>query len=597
MTLPLIILLSFIVFLIVSFFYQKRRKRLITIRLLKFSGVGGILLAAYWILLDCPTIIFSSFWLKTQLQRFSLSFIIDYYFVVFGRVALFVTWSIIEFSHYYMSKDPFKQPFLKTLIFFLFFMLLLVSSKRLFLLFIGWEGVGILSFILIGWWYTRREAKSSALQAIIYNRIGDIGMIIFLIFSISQFNSWNLKEIFILSLSSPLSFWALIGIVVAATGKSAQFRLHPWLPSAMEGPTPVSALLHRSTMVVAGVFLLIRCSPLLLKKQWLLKIIAILGSLTALFAASAALGQYDIKKIVAYSTTSQLGLMVVAIGFKLPWLALFHICTHAFFKALLFLCSGSIIHSLNKEQDLRKMGASGIILPFTSRALTIGSLALCGIPFLAGYYSKDLILEATQYKISKSIRLSLALIATLMTAAYRSRIIYFLTLSQKSTGVNSPCREEDFKLIKPLLRLLLGALIIGWGFSIRRFHSFPLLIPLLKKSAPLIVSVSAGIYLFFFRNNRRVNLNPTEFFLGRNWYYVQILHSHFFLSLLITRIKGVLRSLDQGWTAYFGPRRIPLYTIWNIKFIQRSLTGKLTNYILYFLLILVIILFSFFIFR
>lgn len=594
MVLSITVFLSFFSFLVFSFFNQKKRKRIITIKLLKYSAGVRIFAGIYWTLLDCPTLIFSTSWIKRQLQQFSLSFVIDYYFVIFGGVALFVTWSIIEFSHYYMERDPFKQAFFNTLVLFLFFMLLLVSSKSLFLLFVGWEGVGILSFILIGWWFTRRDANSSALQAIIYNRLGDRGMILFLILSITQLNTWNLKEVIFLKKLSPLSNWALIGIVIAATGKSAQFRLHPWLPSAMEGPTPVSALLHSSTMVVAGVFLLVRCSPLFLKKQWIFKVIAILGAITALFAARAALGQFDIKKIVAYSTTRQLGLMVVAVGLGLPWLALFHICTHAFFKALLFLCSGRIIHSLNNEQDLRKMGARGHVVPLTSRAITVARLALCGIPFLAGYYSKDLILEAAQYRIAKSLRIILSLIATLMTAAYSARIVFYLTLSVKSTGTNSPIREENFNLTFPLLRLLLGVFIAGWSFSLTTFHSFPLVVPLLKKSTPLIISLGAAFLIFFFRTSiyslKKINIYFSNFF-RRNWFYVHIFHGNAFLTSMRRRIAGVLRSLDQGWTAHLGPSGPPLFALFSSKLLQRGQTGRLTNYISYFT-VLAIILFT-----
>lgn len=253
----------------------------------------------------------------------------------------------------------------------------------------------------------------------------------------------------------------LLGLILAAAGKSAQFGLHPWLPAAMEGPTPVSALLHRSTMVVAGVFLLIRTESLFSKSPKRQTIILLLGGVTALFAASTAIAQHDIKKIVAYSTTSQLGLMVTSIGIGQPLLALFHICTHAFFKAMLFLCSGRVIHSLKDEQDLRKMRGLSSLLPVTSACLILGRLALMGTPFLAGFYSKDLILEASGASLLKRLGLLLRMIATLLTAVYSFRIILFCFLTNPTISPLSPIEEEKGKLKGALLRLSIGTIFSG----------------------------------------------------------------------------------------------------------------------------------------
>lgn len=290
----------------------------------------------------------------------------------------------------------------------------------------------------------------------------------------------------------------LFGLVLAAAGKSAQFGLHPWLPAAMEGPTPVSALLHRSTMVVAGVFLLIRSESLFSKTPSAQTVVLLLGGITALFAASTAITQHDIKKIIAYSTTRQLGLMVTSIGLGQPLLALFHICTHAFFKAMLFLCSGRVIHSLRDEQDLRKMSGLSNLLPVTSACLILGRLALMGTPFLAGFYSKDLILEAAGASLAKSLGLLLRLIATLLTAVYRFRIILFCFLSNPTVHPLTPVREENSNLTKALIRLSLGTIVSGWFFSKFVFASPTLIIPRLVKSLPLIVTVTGVVLLLTF---------------------------------------------------------------------------------------------------
>uniref|UniRef100_A0AAU6PX24 NADH-ubiquinone oxidoreductase chain 5 n=1 Tax=Ophiotreta durbanensis TaxID=3135534 RepID=A0AAU6PX24_9ECHI len=586
----LTVFITFTAFIVFSFLNPNNNKSSSPTLILKGSSFISFLLVCFWFLNGCPCIFISLNWFNTNLSTFYLSFIIDQAFTLFLAVALFVTWSIIEFSTYYMNNDPNKQSFLNTLILFLFFMLILVSSNNLFLLFVGWEGVGILSFILIGWWFTRADANSAAIQAIIYNRIGDSGMLLFLVMSISITNSWNLLDIILLEPYTPLSFWAYFGIIIAAAGKSAQFGLHPWLPAAMEGPTPVSALLHSSTMVVAGVFLLYRCSPILSLSPWPLPLIAIIGSLTALFAASAALTQYDIKKVVAYSTTSQLGLMVVAVGLGIPNLALFHICTHAFFKSLLFLCSGSLIHNLNNEQDLRKMSNSFIFLPFTTSCLTIGSVALCGFPFLAGYYSKDLILEASQTSLTNSLSIILALIATLMTAIYSFRILFFLNSQNLNVSTLNPINESNNNLFNPLLRLVIGVIASGWLISTCFMDFSPIIIPLTSKSLPIILTIYSALYIFSSSLPNPLNflytLNVNKF-LANNWFFVNLTHGNISLIILNNSLKGILRILDQGWLANLGATGISSSIIQLINVLQNSQTGNIAKYLTYFTILLI----------
>nr|YP_001648771.1 NADH dehydrogenase subunit 5 [Deinagkistrodon acutus]ABC55900.1 NADH dehydrogenase subunit 5 [Deinagkistrodon acutus]ACF60264.1 NADH dehydrogenase subunit 5 [Deinagkistrodon acutus]QGP73390.1 NADH dehydrogenase subunit 5 [Deinagkistrodon acutus] len=422
--------------------------------------------------------------ITTPTENINITMSLDTLALIFIPVALFITWSITEFSIWYMSSDPNINKFIKYLTIFLIAMMIIITANNMYQLFIGWEAVGVMSFLLINWWNARSNANTAALQAIIYNRIGDIGLILTTTWLIT-FSSMNMQELLIQY--ETVNLVPTMGLMAAAIGKSAQFSLHPWLPAAMEGPTPVSALLHSSTMVVAGVFLLIRLHPILHNSHTMKTACLLLGATTTMFAATAAITQHDIKKIIALSTTSQLGLMMTMLGLNQPTLAFLHMTMHSFFKALLFLCSGSFIHSLNNEQDLRMMGNLLKTTPMASSFTIIASLSLMGMPFLSGFYSKDTIIETMTNSHVNLWALMITLAATMLSASYSMQII-LLTLTGPSR-TNNPHKETKSTNL-PLMRLAIASILIGSMTKLTTLQTSPMTtMPMMVKLMALIITI------------------------------------------------------------------------------------------------------------
>nr|YP_009228861.1 NADH dehydrogenase subunit 5 [Xenoturbella churro]ALS20048.1 NADH dehydrogenase subunit 5 [Xenoturbella churro] len=503
-------------------------------------------------------------WAEVMFTELPININLDMQSITFSLVALFITTNIITFSCYYMKNDSDKKTFKTMLVIFLMFMLILLTANNMVQIFIGWEGVGMMSFLLISWWTTRNLANAAAMQAIIYNRTGDMGLIVAAALTITSSPSMNFQH---MTLHNTNSVIMSVGLLLAAAGKSAQLGMHPWLPAAMEGPTPVSALLHSSTMVVAGVYLMMRMAPLLTKTHFLPNL-ALLGACTALFASTTALYQNDIKKVIAYSTTSQLGLMMFSIGVGQPLLALYHMMTHGFFKALLFMCAGSAIHNNKDDQDTRTSNNMKMESPISTACMMTGSLALMGTPFLAGFYSKDLIIEFASKSSTNTLSLTMIITATALTAAYSTRLIKAIT---ENTANNTPTKmkEEPTNLLIPLIALSTGAMMSGWAMinfmAENTQEEQPL--PSSLKILTLIVSLAAMNMIMNF------NTVNTSTFLNTAWFFNSLNHTKNTKTVMKNMLKGPTMTGDQGWLEVNGPTGITK----NLNLAGRKTTVKTTK--------------------
>jgi NADH-quinone oxidoreductase subunit L len=531
-------------------------------------------------------------WINSGSLNVNWSINIDALSSVMLVVVTMISSLVHIYSIGYMSHDPHKARFMSYLSLFTFAMLTLVTSDNFIQLFFGWEGVGLCSYFLIGFWFKKPSANAAAIKAFLVNRVGDFGFAlgIFLIFYI--FGTVNYNEVFqkipeildreLVFIGININAVDLICLLLflGAMGKSAQIFLHTWLPDAMEGPTPVSALIHAATMVTAGVFLVVRCSPIYEYSELALSIITIIGMFTAFFAASVALVQTDIKKIIAYSTCSQLGYMFFAAGVGAYSVAMFHLFTHAFFKALLFLGSGSVIHSFKDEQDIDQMGGVWKKLPYTYVLMIIGTLALTGFPFLSGFYSKDAIIEFAFLR-GNNLGLyasSIGVFTALLTSMYSWRLIFktFHGSYNNSKLKIDSMHESPMIMLVPLIILALGAIFAGilfkdlfighetsyefWSSSIK------FLAPLSKDHPPIwfmfltpvlvIISIPLAFYLFI-KNKKIVDTivesnKPLYLFLKNKWYFDE-LYDYIFVKPSKKIGYFLWKKIDVSIIDKFGP--------------------------------------------
>ncbi len=503
-------------------------------------------------------------WIKSGSLKLHWSIYVDSLTAVMLVVVNSVSALVHIYSIGYMSHDPHKPRFMSYLSLFTFMMLSLITADNFLQLFFGWEGVGLASYLLIGFWFKKETANNASMKAFIVNRVGDLGLLIAMFLIFKTFGSLNFSEVFSQAAEQSKNSIKIFGgeynlitticvfLFIGAMGKSAQIFLHTWLPDAMEGPTPVSALIHAATMVTAGVFLVARCSPLFEYSQYALNLVAFVGATTAIFAASIAIVQTDIKRIIAYSTCSQLGYMFFAAGMGAYNVAIFHLFTHAFFKALLFLGAGSVIHAFHDEQNIEKMGGVWKKIPLTYALMLIGTLALTGFPLFAGFYSKDAIIESAYF--SKSLFAGYAFVIGLTTAfitsIYSWRLI-FKTFHGKYNNTMSfeKIHESGPVMLIPLLLLAVGAIFSGyvfhgifigentqfWGKAIfflkQTAHGHPPLWLLILIPTLVISAIPLSFILFLKRKDiveGFVNNNkPFYNFLVKKWYFDELYDSIF----------------------------------------------------------------------
>ena len=414
-------------------------------------------------------------WLTVADQRIVVGFLVDRLTSLMMVVVTFVSLMVHVYTIGYMADDPGYKRFFSYISLFTFSMLMLVMANNFVQLFFGWEAVGLVSYLLIGFWYTRESAIYANLKAFLVNRVGDFGFILGIALILANFGTLDYAQVFAAAPKSGANMTLIcILLFIGAMGKSAQFPLHVWLPDSMEGPTPISALIHAATMVTAGIFLVARMSPLFELSETARSVVLVIGAITALFMALIALTQYDIKRVVAYSTLSQLGYMTAALGASAYSAAIFHLMTHAFFKALLFLAAGSVIIALHHEQDMRRMGALRRYMPWTYWTLLIGAISSVGIPGFAGYYSKDSIIEAVHASSTPGHLFAYlcVLLCVFVTATYTFRLVFLAFHGKAHFDAAHPPHESPAVVTAPLVLLAIPSVAAGWWIGSIMFGDY-----------------------------------------------------------------------------------------------------------------------------
>jgi len=573
-------------------------------------------------LMGCSTYIKMTTWISSDTLNVDWGFLFDTLTAIMCVVVTFISSLVHLYSTEYMSHDPHLSRFMSYLSLFTFFMMILVTADNFIQMFVGWEGVGLCSYLLINFWFTRIQANKAAIKAMLLNRIGDFSLLIgiFLIFNYYRAVDYAtvasmtpfLKVNTIIFLNFDVNLLNIIGIFLflGAVGKSAQVGLHTWLPDAMEGPTPVSALIHAATMVTAGVFLLARCSFIYEFTTNILKLVTVLGAITAFFASTTGLVQNDLKRVIAYSTCSQLGYMVFACGLSNYPAAIFHLSNHAFFKALLFLGAGSVIHAVNDEQDMRKMGGLKNLVPFTYSTMTIGSLALIGFPFLTGFYSKDLILEISygKYEMIGYFSYFLGTLGAFLTAFYSTRLAYLTFLARPNGYYKIICFAYDsgLQICFALGVLCIPSIFIGYytkdmvvGVGSNFFGTAVFVdmfnmnifdaefISTFYKTLPVNLSLLGVVSAFIFYNFvPNILISIKKSFLGkkiyvlfnRKWFFDKIYNEFFGQFFFRFGYSISYKLMDRGIFEILGPTGLSMLSLQIGSNIHKMQSGYIYHY-------------------
>jgi NADH-ubiquinone oxidoreductase chain 5 len=563
-------------------------------------------------------------WVDSESLNVLWSFHFDSLTVSILIPVLIVSSLVHVYSIGYMSHDPHNQRFFSYLSLFTFMMIILVTANNFLLMFVGWEGVGICSYLLVSFWFTRIAANQSSISAFLTNRVGDCFLTIGMFAILWSFGNIDYSTVFSLAPFINENIITIIGIclLIGAMAKSSQVGLHVWLPLAMEGPTPVSALIHAATMVTAGVYLLMRTSPLIEYSSTVLILCLWLGAITTVFSSLIGLFQQDIKKVIAYSTMSQLGMMVIAVGLSSHNVALFHLVNHAFYKGLLFLGAGTVIHAVSDNQDFRKYGGLRLFLPLTYSVMLIASLSLVAFPFMTGFFSKDFILESAygQFYFSSTIVYFIATIGAMFTTLYSVKVLYltFLTnpngpiVNYKHLPSSHAAQEGDIFMSFPLIILAIFSIFFGYiskdiflglgsgFFADNSIFIHPIreimlntefAVPSLFKLLPLFFTISLSITAIILSEFMpkviinfklsKVGYNIFSFFNQR--FFIELLYNKYIIGLVLKLGGQTTKVLDKGSVELLGPYGLEKGLLLLSKNISALNTGVITSYALYIL--------------